>query len=79
MEDAYEDIDCRRMWGVFDANGYSPDPIAVFRSEQMAAQWLAWDKSRGDDSAVCCEPCICAVDNIIGRMWNSTEPPPEAP
>lgn len=76
--DAYEDLDARRMWGVFDAIGYSPDPIALFRDRQSAEEWLAWDESRGDDRTVWCETCVCPVDDIKGRVWNSIEPPPGA-
>jgi hypothetical protein len=78
-DETYEALESRRMWGVFDAIGYSADPIALFRDERSAREWLAWDKSRGDDATVWCGPCVCAVDGLTGRVWNSTEPPPEAP
>lgn len=76
--DAYEDLDCaRRMFGVFDAVGYSADPIAMFRTEKAAEEWLAWDRSRGDDATVWCETAILPVDDVTGRVWNSTDPAPE--
>lgn len=76
-DDNYEPIDARRMWGVFDSIGYSADPIALFRTEASAEAWLAWDASRGDDRAVCCETCICPVDDLEGRVWNSTDKAPD--
>jgi len=75
-QDHYEPLDARRMFGVFDAIGYSPDPIAMFRSEEDAKQWLADDAAKGDARSVCCETCVAPVDDVQGRVWNSHDPAP---
>ena len=73
----WEDLDCtRRMWGIFDAIGYSCDPIAIFRTEADANEWLAFDVARGDDRTICCETCVLAIDGLTGQAWNSTESAP---
>lgn len=75
----WEELDVRRrMYGVFHAEGHTPDPVAVFRTEDAAARWLTWQKTLGDDAEVGSteDYTIMPVDQIDGVAWNSYEPPP---
>jgi len=75
----WEELDARgRMFGVFAAEGYSPCPIAMFATEDMAAEWLTWQESRGDERSIGnVDYAIAPVDSLDGHVWNSHEPPPE--
>lgn len=75
----WEELDARgRMFGVFAAEGYSPSPVAIFATEVLAEQWLAWQDSLGDDSATGgADYTIAPVDDLDGRVWNSHDTPPE--
>jgi hypothetical protein len=66
------------MFGIFDANGASAEPIAIFRERKLAEDYLAWDKSRGDNREIWCESCIMSIKRLEGECWNSLENP-EAP
>lgn len=68
-----------RRYGIFDAEGYSPDPVAIFRSEDEAAAWMKWCESRGDDNPMGnCDYVICPIDRLAGFVWNSHDTPPGA-
>lgn len=76
----WEEIDAgRRMWGVFDAEGLSPDPVAILRSEKAAVDWLEWQKTRGDEAEIVGAGAyvIMAIDQLDGVVWNSFAPAPE--
>lgn len=74
----WDPLDCRgRMWGIFSAEGYSADPIALFSREQDAVDWMTWQESRGDDCVLGnCDFTICPVDALTGQAWNSHDSPP---
>lgn len=75
----WEELDAhRRMYGVFLAEGYSPDPVAIFRTEAMATRWLAWQRALGDDNEVgsVLGYTIMVIDQLDGVAWNSHESPP---
>ena len=79
IADPWEELDVTgRRWGVFAAEGYSPDPIAIFRDEDDAIKWMNWQAELGDDSVIGnADYTICPIDALEGRAWNSHEPPPE--
>jgi hypothetical protein len=75
----WEELDARgRMFGVFAAEGYSPSPIAIFTTEDAAADWMRWQETLGDDSCIGgADYTIAPIDDLDGRVWNSHEQPPE--
>ena len=78
----WEELDARRrMYGVFHGEGESPDPIAIVRSEESAARWLAWQETLGDDADAGRggDYTIAPIDQLDGGVWNSFEPPPADP
>jgi hypothetical protein len=65
------------MHGVFHAEGETPDPLALFRTQDAAARWLTWQTSLGDDGEVGGgDYTLAVVDQIDGIAWNSHEAPP---
>jgi hypothetical protein len=80
IAEPWEELDVRgRMWGVFAAEGYSPEPIAIFSTEDQAHAWLTWQDSLGDDSTTAgADYTVGAIDALEGHCWNSHEDPPQA-
>lgn len=74
----WEELDARRrMYGVFHGEGESADPIAIFRTEDQAVKWLAWQESLGDEGELGnVDYTIAAVDQLDGVVWNSYKSPP---
>jgi len=70
----------QRMFGVFDSEAYSPDPIAIFRSEDAAHAWLDWQMNLHEDIQMIenLDYVVCVIDDLIGVTWNSHKPPPVA-
>lgn len=60
-----------RMFGIFDQNGYSSYPEAVFADYGEAAAYIENTSDGGP------ERCICPVDQVTGSVFNSTEDAPE--
>jgi hypothetical protein len=75
MSDRWEDLDApNRMFGVFATEAYSADPVAIFSTEHDARNWLAWQDQIGDESTIgSCDYTVCAVERLIGRVWNSRD------
>ena len=68
-----------RFWGVFTHDGFN-EPIALFASQEDAADWLKECQSldSDDDRWLSQDHCICRVDAIYST-WNSTDPDPFEP
>lgn len=67
-----------RMFGVFNADGYSNAPLAIFRDEASAHQWIKFQLSLGDECRFGnADTTVCPVDLLTGVVWNSHKPPPE--
>ena len=78
VAEPWEELDVRgRMWGVFAAEGESPNPHAIFSTEEEAVAWLSWQESIGDENTIGnIDYTICPLDRLEGHAWNSHEPPP---
>lgn len=80
--DGWERLDAehRTMWGIFAAEGYSSDPIAMFDSEMAANRWLTWVESLDEDDDMHRSKsfyCVCPVRQLSGVVWNSIHPVPD--
>lgn len=66
-----------RRFGVFFADGESPDPIVVFQTETDCDEWITWQRSRGDDSRIgSLDICVMGIDGLSGIAWNDLGSPP---
>ncbi len=86
MASAWEPLDASgRFWGVFrsEDEGCTPDPLAIFRDEASAEEWLGGqldicDDGDGSEGLQGCREdyCLMVIERLRGRCWNSYEPVP---
>lgn len=74
----WEEVDIAgRRYGVFSADGCSPDPIAIFRTERACDDWITWHRCRGSDSDLPLDICVMPIEHLSGIAWNEISPPPD--
>ena len=74
----WEELDIAgRRYGVFSADGCSPDPIAIFRTERACDEWITWQRCREDDSVLPSDICVMPIEHLSGIAWNEISPPPD--
>lgn len=68
-----------RMWGVLEAEGYSPEPVALFASEDDAHRWVKFmtEEAEEDLRHACDHFAVVVVDIDGGFAWNSYDQPSE--
>ncbi len=57
-DEILEPLDGAAMWGVFNADGYSLDPIAMFKTQDDAREWL---KMKQDADEMSVDECVIPV------------------
>lgn len=71
----WEPIDApHRYWGVFDALGYSPEPIVLLRSHGEAKSWARREVKAG---RLCRDWCVMEVRGLSGECWTIVQAAPE--
>lgn len=68
----WEMLDVRAaMFGVFGAEDYSPNPLAIFRTEAEASRWIAWlTKEAPEDELIDVDLVILPLRRVDGVAWN---------
>lgn len=77
--DAWDELDWDRedKWAVVCSESYSCDPWAVFKTEEMAEEWIKLQEAKPEDERWICDPIIVRLRDVKGWSWNSFDEIPD--
>lgn len=80
VDDRWDVLDAAgNRFAIVDQEGYSSDPLAIFRSREDAERYLRWQTEElpEDDRLPRHMYIVLEVRRIEGVVWNSYDPSPD--